>query len=119
MISAFGFSLPTIPGQRPEVYFAKILGSDPDFIYRRRFIYLLINDTTDGHFYEPEELDDYGVYEISVKWREDKQGGQVLRRERYWFLMINNTEFPLPQEMVLETLQWIMHYEKATGGDAA
>ena len=118
MMSVFDFTLPIIPGQRPEVYIAKITGEDPEFVYRREFLELTVQETPEGRLYKPVTFDDFGVYEVSIKWREAKQGGEVLRRERYWFVMIDQTEFPLAQEMVLETMYWVRHYEKTMGGDS-
>ena len=119
MISVFGFTVPVVPGQNPEVYMAKITGEDPEYIYRREFVDLTMRDASDGRMYRPVKIDNYGIYEISIKWREAKQGGETLRRERYWFVMIDQTEFFLPQELVFDTLRWVKRYERAVAGDEA
>ena len=119
MMSVYEFPVPSIPGQQPEVYMAKITGEDPEYIYRREFIDLIMDEAPEGYQYKPVHFDEYGIYEISIKWHDAKQGGEFLRRERYWFVMIDQTECPLPQEMVFDTLHWIKRYEKAMGGDVA
>ena len=115
MISAsvFDFTVPTVPGEYAKVYMAKITGANSEYVYQREFIPLTAHEISDGRMYVPVDFDDYGVYEISITWRDAEKDGKFLRRERYWLLMIDQTEFPIPQEMVLDTVQWLKHYERA------
>ena len=113
MNSIFGFTVPDVPGQYAKVYVAKITGSDPEYLFRREFIPLTVQETPEGRMYKPVDFDDNAVYEISITWRDAEKDGKFLRRDRQWLMMIDQLELPIPQELVLDTVRWLKLYGKA------
>ena len=118
MDDLYDFEVKSNQGTRTSVYVAKIVGEDPEYIYQREFVPMEQRSTKDGCRYEPE-IEDYGVYERSVKWFEDKPGGKFLGRSQKWYLVFDCTSVPLPPWTVKHTWQWLSMFLAATGGDAA
>ena len=112
----YDFEIKDEPGIRTDVYVAKIVGEHPDYIYRREFVIVNQHATADGHRYEPE-LDDYGVYECSVKSFEDRPGGRFLGRSRQWFLLFDCAPYEIPEQTVMDTWRWLSKF-LAEGGAA-
>ena len=118
MDDLYDFEVKRSPGRRAQVYVAKVVGEDPGFIFKRKFATLEQHRTKDGYRYEPE-LDDFGVYERSVKWFEDKPGGKFLGRNRTWYLVFDCMPVPIPPWNVTDTLRWLSRFLAYRGGDDA
>ena len=117
MDDLYDFEVKNEPGTRTSVYVAKIVGEDPHYTYRREFVPVERRTTEDGCRYEPE-LDDYGVYERSVKWFEDKPGGRFLGKTQHWYLVFDCGAYRIPPWTVTYTWKWLSRF-LAEGGAAA
>ena len=93
----YEFFVRNVPDAHSRVYVAKIVGSDPKYIFSRRFLPLSGAERDDGQEYWTT-LDDYGVYERSVKWFADavddddagrKGGDRFLFCNREWFVVLD------------------------------
>lgn len=117
MDSLYDFEVKVSPNVRACTYVAKIVGEDPTYKYRREFVPMVQREIADGYRYEPE-LDDYGVYERSIKWYEDKPNGRFLGRNRQWYLVFDCGPYKIPPWTVMDTWRWLSKF-LAEGGAAA
>ena len=109
MDSTYEFYVKEAPDTCAKVYVAKILGGHPDYIYRREFA-PLTQFTTPGGFHYMAEVDDFGVYECSVKRYEDEPDGDLVERDRTWFMMFDGVAYQLKPELVMDTWRWLENF---------
>ena len=91
-----------IDGTRVNCYVAKILGSDPQYIFRRKFVP-----------YRKKSYKDYtvcwytiyveGVYEESIDYY-DIVTDKLIKREREWFIFFGDTIYDIDKSEVLFSL---------------
>ena len=88
----YGFEVKAIPNAHHRAYMAKIICSHPEYILDRQFLDLRRITKDDGWYYSAD-LEDFGVYEYSVKWfsdqKTDKDSDGYLYRYRGWFVQID------------------------------
>ena len=118
MDSLYDFEVKVSPDVCANTYVAKIIGEDPIYKFQREFVPITQHETEDGYRCEPE-LGDYGVYERSTKWFEDKPGGKFLGRSRQWYLVFDCGSYKIPEWAVTGTWRWLTLYLATHGGDAA
>ena len=113
----YDFEVNVSPGERACIYVAKIVGEDPKYNYRREFVPMVQRKIEDGYQCEPE-LEDYGIYERSIKWFEDKPNGRFRGRCQEWYLVFDCYPYKIPAETVADTWQWLSKF-LAEGGAVA
>ena len=122
--TSFFLDVEGIPNARHRVYVAKIIGSHPEYILERQFLDLECT-SADNVWYYSAELEDYGVYEYSVKWfsdyKKDEDDDGFLYGYRGWFMVVYgfiHHYIPL-RDSVLPELQKLKKYLRKMKGDGA
>ena len=114
MDSLYDFKVTLSPDTCIRAYVAKIVGEDQKYKYKRKFVHLHSRKTAEGYQYEPD-LDDYGVYELSIKYYENIPDGRYLGRYQRWYLVFDGMDVPLAKEAVLHTCRWLNMYLSTKG----
>ena len=107
--SFYDFFVKDIPDACTKVYVAKILGKHPEYKYRREFVPLKQYAASDGFDYIAD-VDDFGVYECSVKRYKDGPDGILVERDRTWFMMFDGVAYKLRAELVMDTWRWLENF---------
>ena len=63
-----------------------------------------------GSYHYTANVDNYGVYECSVKRVEDMPDGLMLGRTRSWFIMFDGERYDLPAGKVKGAYLWLRDY---------
>ena len=90
--NVYTFDVKDIPNTHHRAYVAKVIGSHPDYVLNRMFLDLRCSARDNGCHYTAE-LEDFGVYEFSVKWYKDqkldKDSDGFMYGYRGWFVQID------------------------------
>ena len=125
----YDFFVPASPDAHSRVYVAKILGRDPKYVFKRKFLPLSGSEKDGGQKYWTV-LDDYGVYECAVKWfananddddADRKDNDRFLFCNRDWFVVMDGAIDHHIQYRcgVLPELEKLKEYLRSQGGDVA
>ena len=126
-IDDYSFFVPPQPGAHNRVFVAKILGSDPKYVFHRKFVNYDSKDKYGGLLCW-FELDMYGLYECGINWYKDgaKQGDPPFWRTRKRFVVKDGVvdHYIYDRRNVLRELQELKEYVKSEeafmdGGDVA
>ena len=107
----YEFKVDKRPGAISKKYVAKILGSHPKYGFQRAFAPLRCTGNCGDALGYAAEVDDFGVYECSVKWFEGIPDGRFLGRKVTWFVMFDGlVDHEVPKEEVLEEVKFIKRF---------
>lgn len=91
-----------IPGTRCRFYLAKIEGPHNEYRFDRRFQHGKYEYQTDKIWLSCD-IESTGVYEVSMMWTDED--GNVLQRQRDWFLLVNGKAYDLEFCDVLDAVE--------------
>ena len=103
-----------IPETICKIYLAEITGSDPTYQFARSFVRLSY-DYSDNKIHCEGEIPDNGVFEFCARWYAVNQA-EYVKRNRYWFALIDGTYVPVQQAAVLPFLRFL-HKQQGAMGD--
>lgn len=91
-----------IPGTRCRFYLAKIEGPHPEYRFERHFLRGKYEYQAD-RIWLSCEIESTGVYEVSILWADED--GNVLQRQRDWFLLVDGKAYDLEYCDVLNAVE--------------
>ena len=105
MIENWCETVECIPDTFCRVYLAEITGSDPTYLFARSFVRLSF-DYSDNKIHCEGEIPDNAVFEFCARWYATDQE-EYVKRNRYWFALIDGAYIPIQQSSVLSLLPFL------------
>ena len=104
MMEEFEIVVPTRTGEYGRPYIAKITGFHPRFVFARTFIsFDDVCRLPDKRIYTVL-LTHKGIYESCIRYF-DRKTGELITREREWFILRDGDEFSIAYHEISEALE--------------